>query len=59
MMNAFQVKFQIEKTMKDIKCKEEQLREVCEMIVEEQIQGKIKKIDIDRILIDTDEDLKR
>lgn len=29
------------------------------MIIEEQIQGKIKKIDVDRILVDTDEDLKR
>jgi hypothetical protein len=29
------------------------------MIIEEQIQGKIKKIDVDRILIDTDEDLKK
>jgi Tat protein secretion system quality control protein TatD with DNase activity len=29
------------------------------MIIEEQIQGKIKKIDVDRILIETDEDLKK
>lgn len=36
-MNAFQVKFQIEKTMKNIKNKEEQLKEIDEMIVEEQI----------------------
>jgi hypothetical protein len=29
------------------------------MIIEEQIQGKIKKIDVDRILVETDEDLKQ
>lgn len=29
------------------------------MIIEEQIQGKIKKIDVDRILIETDDDLKK
>jgi len=29
------------------------------LIIEEQIQGKIKKIDVDRILVETDEDLKQ
>ena len=29
------------------------------MIIDEQIQGKIKKIDVDRILVETDEDLKQ
>ena len=29
------------------------------MIIEEQIQGKIKKIDVDRILVERDEDLKQ
>ncbi len=57
--NAFQIKFQIEKTLKEIKNKESQLKEIEDMIIEEQIQGKIKKIDFDRILVETDEDLKQ
>ncbi len=57
--NTFQVKFQVEKTLKEIKHKEHQLKDIEDMIVEEQIQGKIKKIDVERILVDTDEDLKR